>query len=63
MGSLFSILIIIHSFRFIIPSYFAINNIPFSVADRVQYLEEWSSGQGIYEISQLHVREKIKIAI
>lgn len=47
------LLISLHSFNFIYPSYFNINTIPFTKADRSQYLEEWSSGQGIREISQL----------
>lgn len=60
LGGLLTISILIQSFRFIIPSYFFIDNIPFSRADRVQYLEEWSSGQGIYELSQLMLESKEK---
>lgn len=45
--------ILLQSFSFIWPSYFNINRIPFSRLDREQYLEEWSSGQGIWEVSQL----------
>jgi len=41
--------IISFSFKFIYPSYFSVNKIPFSQADRVQFLEEWSSGHGIEE--------------
>lgn len=45
--------IVLQSFSFIWPSYFDIDRIPFSRQDREQYLEEWSSGQGIWEVSQL----------
>ncbi len=55
-------LIVLHSGKFIFPSYFNIEQIPFSQADRVQYLEEWSSGQGIYDVSQLMLHTaKIKV--
>ncbi len=53
LGWLLLFLILVHSSKFIISSYFNINHIPFSRADRIQYLEEWSSGQGIYEVTQL----------
>jgi 4-amino-4-deoxy-L-arabinose transferase-like glycosyltransferase len=51
------IAVIIHSSKFIFASYFNIDQIPFSKADRIQYLEEWSSGQGIFEVSQLILKE------
>ncbi|NLG06437.1 MAG: hypothetical protein GX559_01925 [Candidatus Pacebacteria bacterium] len=60
IGGLLAISILIQSFGFIIPSYFSIDDIPFSRADRAQYLEEWSSGQGIYEVSQLMLESKEK---
>ena len=47
------VFIIIKSANFIIPSYFNPDQIPFTEADRVQYLEEWSSGHGILETTQL----------
>ncbi|HQO51532.1 MAG TPA: glycosyltransferase family 39 protein [Candidatus Woesebacteria bacterium] len=58
-------LIVLHSGKFIFPSYFNIEQIPFSQADRVQYLEEWSSGQGIYDVSQLmlHTSQNQSLAV
>jgi 4-amino-4-deoxy-L-arabinose transferase-like glycosyltransferase len=53
LGFLLLIILIIRSISFILPSYFNYNQIPFSKADRVQYLEEWSSGHGILETTQL----------
>ena len=43
------IYLISFSFKFIYPSYFNIDQIPFTQADRQQFLEEWSSGHGITE--------------
>jgi len=53
IGFLFLIAIFIKSLNFILPSYFNPDQIPFTEADRVQYLEEWSSGHGILETTQL----------
>lgn len=53
LAGLLFILTIFHSSKFILTNYFDIDQIPFSKADRVQYLEEWSSGQGIYDVTQL----------
>lgn len=39
--------------NFIYHAYFDINRLPLSPADRIQYLEEWSAGQGIKESSDL----------
>lgn len=47
------ILIIIQSFNFIYWSYFNINHLPLSPADRRQYLEDWAAGQGIKESTEI----------
>jgi hypothetical protein len=52
LAGILTFLIILHSGKFIYASYFNVDQIPFSQADRVQYLEEWSSGQGIYDVTQ-----------
>jgi hypothetical protein len=65
LAGILTFLIVIHSANFIFPSYFNIEQIPFSQADRVQYLEEWSSGQGIYDVSQLmlHTSQNQSLAV
>jgi hypothetical protein len=65
LAGILTFLIVLHSGKFIFPSYFNIEQIPFSQADRVQYLEEWSSGQGIYDVSQLmlHTSQNQSLAV
>ncbi len=65
LASILTFLIILHCGKFIFPSYFNIEQIPFSQADRVQYLEEWSSGQGINEVTQLmlHTSKNQSLAV
>ena len=54
------------SFKFIYPSYFNVNQIPFTRIDQKQFLEEWSSGHGIKEtveyIKELSQENSIAIA-
>lgn len=54
------------SFRFIYPSYFHVDRIPFTKTDRKQFLEEWSSGHGITEtveyIKELSQEKTVAIA-
>ncbi len=45
------------SLRFIFFSLFAPNQIPFALADRSQYLTEWSSGHGIREVRDMLLKE------
>lgn len=45
------------SFAFILPSSSEPDAIPFLIEDRFQYLEGWSSGHGIKELTQLLARE------
>jgi hypothetical protein len=65
LAGILTFIIILHSYKFIYPSYFDIDQIPFSQADRVQYLEEWSSGQGIYPATQsmLETSKKKSLAV
>ncbi len=53
LAALLLMALIARSANFILTSYFDHDQIPFSSADRVQYLEEWSSGHGILETSQV----------
>ena len=54
------------SFKFIYPSYFNVNQIPFTRTDQKQFLEEWSSGHGISEtvafIKELNQENTVAIA-
>ena len=54
------------SFKFIYPSYFNVDQIPFTRVDQKQFLEEWSSGHGITEtveyIKELSQDKKIAVA-
>lgn len=54
------------SLRFIIFSYFSLENIPFTKIDQTQYLNEWSAGFGIAEsvvyIKQLSKTQKVLVA-
>lgn len=48
---------LIGSLRFLFFSYFDPNQTPFVLADRSQYLTEWSSGHGIQEVRDLIIRQ------
>ena len=59
-------LILWPSLMFIQTSYFKVDQLPLSTADREQFFEEWSSGQGIKEASDLIIElarnQKVAVA-
>lgn len=60
------LLIIVPSFLFIKDAYFNVDQLQLSKIDRIQYLEEWSSGHGIKEatafIEELAKTQKVAVA-
>ena len=62
----FLLLLLIPSFLFIQTAYFNVDQLQLSRIDRVQYLEEWSSGHGIKEtvdlIEKLAQTKKVAVA-